>query len=130
METLLAIIFIVFGLLQIILFFKIWGMTDNVRAILKKTNTNDLVIKSQLLALSDNKEEAKKCLEESFNERILSFISNRRIDSSNFLGVYNKEAKKYHDIAKQLELSGFRIEDKKHIFKNMLNDFDWDDFTR
>ena len=33
METLLAIIFIVFGVLQIILFFKIWGMTNNVRDI-------------------------------------------------------------------------------------------------
>lgn len=60
METLLAVIFIVFGILQIILFFKIWGMTDNVRAILKKINTNDLVIKSQLLALSDDQENAKK----------------------------------------------------------------------
>lgn len=34
METttiVLALIFVVFGILQIILFFKIWGMTDNVR---------------------------------------------------------------------------------------------------
>lgn len=36
METLLAIIFIIFGLLQIILFFKIWGMTDDIRAIKNK----------------------------------------------------------------------------------------------
>lgn len=33
METLLAIIFIVFGILQIILFFKLWGMTNDVRAL-------------------------------------------------------------------------------------------------
>lgn len=33
METLLAIIFIIFGVLQIILFFKIWGMTNDVRSI-------------------------------------------------------------------------------------------------
>lgn len=36
METLLAIIFIVFGVLQIILFFKIWGMTDDIREIKNK----------------------------------------------------------------------------------------------
>lgn len=30
MEVLLGIIFIVFGVLQIILFFRIWGMTNNV----------------------------------------------------------------------------------------------------
>lgn len=33
METLLAIIIVVFGLLQIILFFKIWGMTNDVNDI-------------------------------------------------------------------------------------------------
>lgn len=33
METLLAIIIIVFGVLQIILFFKMWGMTNDVRII-------------------------------------------------------------------------------------------------
>lgn len=33
METVLAIIFIIFGILQIILFFKIWGMTSDVREI-------------------------------------------------------------------------------------------------
>lgn len=36
MGTLLAIIFIVFGILQIILFFKIWGMTDDIREIKNK----------------------------------------------------------------------------------------------
>lgn len=50
METLLAIIFIVFGVLQIILFFKLWGMTDDIKEIKNKylkdtsrkpeTNTN------------------------------------------------------------------------------------------
>lgn len=36
MENLLAIIFIVFGILQIILFFKIWIMTDNIKDIRDK----------------------------------------------------------------------------------------------
>lgn len=33
MFELLSIIFLIFGILQIILFFKIWGMTNDVRAI-------------------------------------------------------------------------------------------------
>lgn len=33
MLELLSIIFLIFGILQIILFFKIWGMTNDVRAI-------------------------------------------------------------------------------------------------
>lgn len=36
METFIAIIFIVFGLLQIILFFKIWEMTNDIRDIRNK----------------------------------------------------------------------------------------------
>ena len=36
METVLAIILIVFGILQIILFFKIWRMTDDIREIKNK----------------------------------------------------------------------------------------------
>lgn len=36
METFLAIIFIIFGVLQIILFFKMWVMTDNVKEIRDK----------------------------------------------------------------------------------------------
>lgn len=33
MELLIAIILIVFGILQIILFFKIWGMTNDIKSI-------------------------------------------------------------------------------------------------
>lgn len=41
MESLLAIIFIVFGVLQIILFFKIWAMTDHVKDIRDKIVGNN-----------------------------------------------------------------------------------------
>lgn len=35
METIISIILLVFGILQIILFFKIWGMTNDVENIYK-----------------------------------------------------------------------------------------------
>ena len=41
METFMAIVFLVFGILQIILFFKIWGMTNNVKKIKNKLCGND-----------------------------------------------------------------------------------------
>lgn len=41
MESLLAIIFIVFGVLQIILFFKIWAMTDHIKDIRDKIVGNN-----------------------------------------------------------------------------------------
>lgn len=43
MEDLLAIIIIVFGVLQIILFFKIWGMTNNVAALRRQLSVSDKV---------------------------------------------------------------------------------------
>lgn len=36
MENILAIILVIFGVLQIILFFKLWGMTSDIRAIKNK----------------------------------------------------------------------------------------------
>ena len=41
METFMAIVFLVFGILQIILFFKIWGMTNNVKKIKNKLFEDD-----------------------------------------------------------------------------------------
>ncbi len=36
LTTILGIVILIFGLLQIILFFKLWGMTNDVNAIMKK----------------------------------------------------------------------------------------------
>lgn len=36
METFVALIIVVFGVLQIILFFKLWGMTNDVRKLTKQ----------------------------------------------------------------------------------------------
>lgn len=55
METLLAIIFIVFGVLQIILFFKIWGMTDDVRSI--KNLYQNHRIESKQNSIEENQDE-------------------------------------------------------------------------
>lgn len=43
MEDFLAFIVFVFGVLNIILFFKIWGMTNNVAAMRKKISSADKV---------------------------------------------------------------------------------------
>lgn len=65
--TFTAIVMIVFGILQIILFFKIWGMTNNVSKIkrgLKKDDT--LIIEAQVKALDGLHNEAFKLYEKSF----------------------------------------------------------------
>ena len=40
--TFISIIFIVFGILQIILFFKMWGMTNNVSRITRLLESKEL----------------------------------------------------------------------------------------
>ena len=64
MDTLLIIIGIVFGILQIILFFKIWGMTDDVKSIKKKLRSEEInevdlarvVLKRHMMAKDDEAE--------------------------------------------------------------------------
>ena len=41
-QLLISIIFIVFGILQIILFFKMWGMTNNVSRITRLLESKEL----------------------------------------------------------------------------------------
>lgn len=45
--TVVAIVFLVFGILQIILFFKVWGMTNRVKDILKVVS-NDYGLNPQM----------------------------------------------------------------------------------
>lgn len=49
MDTLLAIIIVVFGILQLILFFKIWGMTNDIREIKNKYLGSSPIPKFNLL---------------------------------------------------------------------------------
>ena len=72
METFMAIVFLVFGILQIILFFKIWGMTNNVKKIKDKLYENDFPVENLL-----EKTDSVKC---AFYDNI------RRINKLIYLG--------------------------------------------
>ena len=76
METILAIIFIVFGILQIILFFKIWGMTNDVREIKNKylkRDGDDITSLHNDSDLSDNSIPIKD------NDEVIEIGSSRRM---------------------------------------------------
>lgn len=63
---LLMFIFLVWGILEVILFFKIWGMTKNVKNIsnnILRTNTRELLRKYRLLG---NKDKAAEILIQEF----------------------------------------------------------------
>lgn len=75
METLLAIIFIVFGILQIILFFKIWGMTNDVREMKKNQQLEPKSIKARIAYLRGDKELAQRLMDEYFFEEARDFAT-------------------------------------------------------
>jgi len=77
MEDLLgfvAVLFIVFGILQIILFFKIWGMTNNVEELKKKYAPNYYNKVRRYILLGDKQKAAGLIVDEFF----------RKIDSGYF----------------------------------------------
>lgn len=71
MLTFTGIVIIVFGILQIILFFKIWGMTNNVDRIWKKINTPEARCRAKLSYLQGNIEETEKLLHEAFLKEVV-----------------------------------------------------------
>lgn len=61
--TLMAIIFIAFGVLQIILFFKVWGMTENVKLLKKNLVDIELKHRAWIEFAKGNKVKAKEILD-------------------------------------------------------------------
>lgn len=68
---LLSIIFIVFGILQIILFFKLWGMTNNIRAIKQKMGCEHNYWEIRKALLKGDQELAKKLVLDSLVEELI-----------------------------------------------------------
>lgn len=101
-----SIVMIAFGILQIILFFKIWGMTNDVSKIKGKLeeNINDdaILLKAQLLALNGDKQQSFELYKESFhksrielfNKTIFQFGDKDNFDYEERNEYYKSEYKK------------------------------------
>ncbi|MEG1672618.1 MAG: hypothetical protein RR221_02340 [Alistipes sp.] len=72
--VLLGLIMLVFGVLQIVLFFKLWGMTIDIKKIKNETckefSTDDLQWKIRALILLNRKEQAEELIVQYFIEQI------------------------------------------------------------
>lgn len=82
--TFTAIIMIVFGVLQIILFFKIWGMTNNVKSLKnlysersEKLNSNIDVLVSNIKSPNPSNFERKE------NEEIAEVVTSKDVKGNN-----------------------------------------------
>lgn len=77
--TLFSVILIVFGILQIILFFKLWGMTNNVSKIKGKLeediNNDAILLKAQLFALNGDKQQSFELYKELFHKSIIELFN-------------------------------------------------------
>lgn len=77
MELFLSIVLIIFGILQIILFFKLWGMTNDIRRISEKIGVRSNETYSQLeksiwqFLLENKKEKAIEFLNSNFSSELI-----------------------------------------------------------
>lgn len=115
----LTIVLLIFGVLQIILFFKIWGMTNDVNNIKQKLETKPedlLITEAQTKALNGNKMEAfelyqkafYKSVIELFNKTIKEYGDEDNLDykerNEYYRSEYNKVVKYFSKRTKKLDM--------------------------
>lgn len=76
-----SIVIIVFGILQIVLFFKIWGMANNVLCVKKvaekhKFEKDTLIREAQLCAMDGNYERAISYYQKAFHLGVIELYEN------------------------------------------------------
>lgn len=120
MGEILLIVTGVAGILQIILFFKIWVMTDDVKAI--KSREPDLLKQAHLSALKGDKEKARELLYDRFLGEVID------VYNGNYTDYYCKEKyteikNRYSAISKgmglgNMDFEGFDDRDKIKLVYN------------
>jgi hypothetical protein len=100
--TFISVLFIVFGVLQIILFFKIWAMTNNVSKIEKQISGKKGY---HYYMLSGEKEKAYMYLKDELTCRLIEHKKNA-FNDSNFLALANMEIK---DFLSNIKHTGFEL---------------------
>lgn len=71
MEILLAIIFIAFGILQIVLSFKLWGMTNDVPNMKEQLGQNNYIKEAKLSYLKGDMAKTKELLDSYFFSKLI-----------------------------------------------------------
>lgn len=120
MINFLTIVLLVFGVLQIILFFKLWGMTNDVKKIKSWTNDypteeNALIREAQLLCMNGDFEEAAEKYKKAFRisviklyEKVVSEYGDREGYQGRddyYAGEYAKVVSCYKKMMKKINIS-------------------------
>lgn len=112
MFTFVGIIIIVFGVLQIILFFKMWGMTNKVSSIENKLKNQKHSY--EFYMISEEKEKAFQIVKNALINRLIELRLNTYNDNR-FIELANKEIPGY---IKRMKATGF--ETPNHLFSAEL----------
>lgn len=98
---LFVIITVCAGILQIILFFKIWQMTNDVSKIRNKGEKSDLITKAKVSILKGDRVKAQEILNEAF----FTEIATAKIDGNlEEINPYSKIIMKYEEIYEDLNI--------------------------
>lgn len=93
----LTIVLLIFGVLQIILFFKVWGMTNNIKRIWKKIDNKDFLSDACIAYIKGNMEETEKLVNEAFLQEValLSKSSEDYVSWEKLFANWKKNILKY-----------------------------------
>lgn len=128
MTGILSIILLIYGVLQIVLFFKIWGMTNNVKKIKEKLEVqpkieDQLITEAQISALNGDKEKAFELYQKAFHKNIIELFhktikeygdeDNMDYTKRNdyYISEYNKIVKYY---SKRVNKIGLKLDAEKY----------------
>ena len=89
-----GIVIIAFGILQIILFFKVWGMTNNVKRIWKKIDNKDFLSDACVSYIKGNLEETERLANEAFLQEV-ALLSKSSESYEDWIDNYIKIKEKY-----------------------------------
>ena len=97
-----GIVIIAFGILQIILFFKVWGMTNNVKRIWKKIDNKDILSNACISYIKGDLEETEKLANEAFLQEV-ALLSKSSESYEDWLNGYKKLKDKYTRLFKKID---------------------------
>lgn len=97
-----GIVIIAFGILQIILFFKVWGMTNNVKRIWKKIDNKDFLSNACISYIKGDLEETEKLANEAFLQEV-ALLSKSSESYEDWLNGYKELKDKYTRLFKKID---------------------------
>ena len=100
--TFTGIIMIAFGILQIILFFKVWGMTNNVKLIWKKIDNKDFLSEACISYIKGDLDETERLANEAFLQEV-AYLSMSSESLNDWTTGYWELKKKYTRVFNKIE---------------------------